>query len=225
MKASVHVLVAMVMIAASYAWALNLTGRYAHITIDGLPDDWGPTDVLYPDSETGDGTPESANYESISVCNDNNNLYLLLITKGQGGGSVTHSWTRHMIVDIDSDDTTGYRPSWMTHGYDRLVTYGNNWAAIYDFAGSSQDQWSWGNESIITYAYSDNAIEWSIPRTRVQTTDHSRVYMTFWVSGGGASETWTPLWESSAGWYQFIPEPGLGMWLMGAVAALVRQRH
>lgn len=227
MKTLVQILTLVLVFTAWTAQAVNITGVYKTITLDGATDDWTAADIMYPDDEITDGVPLTSTYYSISVCNDGSSIYVMLNTKGSGGANIANAWARNLFIDNDDNAATGFNGGWMSRGYDRLVQYGLGGTvySIYSFAGASQDEWSWNWLGTFNYSYSDNVIEWALPRSLVQTGGTSKLYMEFSVSGTGVSdETWAHQLESGVSTYTVIPEPMIGVGLALAGALVWRRR-
>ena len=213
------------MLVAAVTNADNITGVYKTITMDGSSADWTGTDVMYPDSQITDGLPLTSTYSEVYVCNNGGSLYAGLATKGTGGANIMNVFTRELYIDSDMNPATGFNSGWMSGGYDRLVQYGANGSAysIYEFTGATQADWSWGFLGLISYSFSDNFIEWDIPRAQLGGSTQAR--LEFHVTGGVGTETWAYEWESSVGTYTFgVPEPAfLGLGIIG-ILALIRRK-
>ena len=112
-----------------------------------------------------------------------------LLTKDAGGGPITNTYLRGMYVDTDMNTNTGYKGSglWMANGYDVYVEYAGlgDTYKVYDFAGATQEIWAWTNESTFAYSYSENVIEWAIPRSRLGAGD--AIVIEFQVYGEGVA--------------------------------------
>lgn len=223
MKTLVQTLTLMLVFTAGTALAVNITGAWKTITLDGATGDWTAADIMYPDDEITDGDPLTSTYYSISVCNDGSSIYVMLNTKGTGGADIMNAWARNLYIDNDNNPATGFNGGWMSRGYDRLVQYGlgGSTYSIYSFAGASQGQWAWNWLGTFNYSYSDNIIEWALPRSQVESAGISKLYMEFNVAGSGVgTETWAHYWEGGVSTYTVIPEPmiGAGLALAGVVA-------
>lgn len=227
MRTIVQCLTVALVFTAWTARAVNITGVYKTITLDGATGDWTSADIMYPDDEITDGVPLTSTYHSISVCNDGSSIYVMLNTKGSGGASIMNAWERNLFIDNDNNAATGYNGGWMSRGYDRFVQYGlgGSTYSIYSFAGASQSEWSWNWLGTFSYSYSDNIIEWALPRSQVEQTGTSKLYMEFNVTGTGVdTPTWAHYWEGGVSTYTIIPEPGMGMALVLAGAVAWRRR-
>lgn len=177
-------------------------GRYEAVTPDGNLGEWEGGDVFYADAEIIDGLPLNSTYSSISVVNDNDNLYVGMQLKGPS--SITSNWVHELYIDSDMNPNTGFDAGWMTGGYDRLVQYGSGGTvySIYSFTGGSQSEWSWNFLGTINYGFNENVIEWSIPRSYLGAATVMR--LEFRVGSGGVSvETWAHHTESEAKAYAF----------------------
>ena len=189
------------------------TSDYPAIVVDGSLGEWNnPGDVLYNDSEILDGSPTNSSYENVYVANDASKLYLGLDTKGVGGGSITNTWTRNVYLDTDLDGGTGFNGGWMGHGYDRLIQYGAGGGAysVYEFAGAAQSDWTWNFLGEITYSYSNDVVEMSVPLTSLGLAPGDSVVVELNVSGTGVStETWASEFESGAKTYVLLDNGSL----------------
>jgi len=184
------------------------SGGYPTITVDGILDEWNnPGDVLYNDAEIGDGSPTNSSCENVYVANNATTLYFGLDTKGSGGGAITNSWTRNIYLDTDTDGGTGFTGGWMVNGYDRLIQYGAGGGAysVYEFTGAAQGDWTWNFLGEITYSYSDDIIEMSLPLSLLGVSVGDSLVVELNVGGTGiTTETWAGEFESSAKTYTLL---------------------
>ena len=180
----------------------EFSGGYPVIVVDGILDEWNnPGDVLYNDAEIGDGSPTNSSYENVYVANNATTLYFGLDTKGTGGGSITNSWTRNIFLDTDTNGGTGFNGGWMTHGYDRLIQYGAGGGAysVYEFTGAAQGDWTWNFLGLISYSYSNDVVELSVPLSSLGVSVGDSFVALFNVSGTGiTTETWAAEFETAA---------------------------
>jgi len=209
----------------------DLSGTFKTITLDGSLADWSnPGDVLYDSAEIGAGAPAASSYDDIYLANDAANLYIGLDTSGTGGGDVNNTWTRNIYLDTDTSGTTGFNAGWMTHGYDRLVQYGASGGSysVFEFNGAAQGDWAWNFLGLITYSYSDDIAELSVPLSLLGLSGGDSVVAEFNVTGTGiTAETWANAFESGAETYTVaIPEPAtLGMVIaVGGVLLFIRRK-
>ena len=181
------------------------TGGYPVIVVDGILDEWNnPGDVLYNDSEIGDGSPTNSSYENVYVANNATTLYFGLDTKGSGGGNITNTWTRNIFLDTDVDGGTGFNSGWMTHGYDRLIQYGAGGGvySVYEFTSATQGDWGWSFLGEITYAFGDDVVEMSIPLHLLGVAGGDPLVIELNVAGAGITdETWAGEFETGAKTY------------------------
>ena len=209
----------------------DLTGSFKTITLDGSLADWSnPGDVLYDSAEVGAGAPANSSYDDLYLANDAVNLYVGLDTTGTGGGDINNTWTRNIYLDTDSNAGTGYTSSWFTHGYDRLVQYGASGGSysVFEFTGATQGDWGWNWLGLISYSYSDDIAELSVPLSQLGVSGGDSLVAEFNVTGSGVtSETWASAPESGAETYTVaIPEPatlGLVAAFGGAILVLRRK--
>ncbi len=190
------------------AWAGNLAGRYATITLDGNLADWLPArDTMYGPSEIGAGAPLNTTFTNVMVANDSTNLYIAL--QLPASAAITNTWTYNVFIDTDLIATTGFNGNWMGAGYNVLVQYGASGTtySVYNFTGAAQSDWTWNWISLIEYAYSDLVIEWAIPISSLGLTTN-KMKMEFNVTGDGVTtETWAYQWESGVGTYTLATPP------------------
>ena len=193
--------VALAMPAAGWA------GRFLDVTMDGSLAEWQAGDRLYDDSEITDGVPDASTYSDVYVANDADNLYIGL--KLKGNSSIFSDWTHSLYLDIDGDGGTGFNSGWMSGGYDRLVQYGGGGGvySVYSFTGGdAQSAWAWNYEGAIGYAYNDDVIEWSIPRSALGGATMARLQ--FLTEGGSVGvQTWAYQFEAGAKTYSFAATP------------------
>ena len=210
----------------------DLTGTFKTITLDGSLADWSnPGDILYNTAEIGAGAPDASSYDDIYLANDADNLYIGLDTSGAGGGDINNTWTRNVYMDTDTTGTTGFNGGWMANGYDRLVQYGASGGSysVYEFTGAAQSDWSWNFLGLVSYSFSDDIAEISVPLSNLGVSGGDNLVAEFNVSGDGVTtETWASQYESNAETYTVaaIPEPAtLGMVALfgGAVLAIRRK--
>ena len=184
------------------------TSAYPVIVVDGILDEWNnPGDVFYNDAEITDGSPANSSYEDVYIVNNASTLYIGLDTKETGGGSITNSWTRNIYLDTDMDGGTGFNGNWMTHGYDRLIQYGSGGGtySVYEFTGAAQGDWGWNFLGLITYAYSDDIIEISVPLSLLGVSGGDSFVVEFHVAGAGiTTETWASEIETGAKTYTLL---------------------
>jgi hypothetical protein len=142
------------------AWAGNLTGRYATITLDGSLSDWQAGDTMYAASEIGAGAPVNTTFTNVLVANDSNYVYIALQLPAEA--AITNTWTYSVFIDTDMKPATGFNGSWMSAGYDSLVQYGaaGTTYSVYNFTGAAQGDWTWNWIALIEYSYSDLVVEW-----------------------------------------------------------------
>lgn len=187
----------------------EFSGSYPTITVDGSLEEWdNPGHILYTDAEIADGAPANSSYENVYVVNDAATLYIGLDTKGTGGGSVSNTWTHNIYLDTDMNSGTGFKGGgkWMTYGYDRLIQYGTGGTtySVYEFTGADQGDWEWNFLAEITYAYSDDVIEMSVPMYLLNLSTNTLV-MELNVTGGEVTTpTWAYQWESGAKTYTVL---------------------
>jgi len=183
----------------------DLSGTFKTIALDGSLDDWSnPADVLYDGAEIGVGTPANSTYEFVYLANDAANLYIGLDTAGSNGGSVSNAWTRNIFLDTDQDGATGYNAGWMGHGYDRLIQYGAGGGSysVFEFTGGTQGEWSWNWLGLVSYAYSNDVAEISVPLSSLGVVAGDSFVAEFNVAGSGVTaETWAHSDEASAETY------------------------
>lgn len=208
----------------------DLVGTYKTITVDGSLADWTGSDLLYDDSEIVDGDPLNSSYENIYVANNDLNLFIGLDTKGSGGGDIGNSYTRNLYIDADMDSGTGFDAGWMTGGYDYLVQYGAGGGvySVFSFSGGDQSAWSWNFVNTITYSFSDDLIEISIPLADIGLSGGDSARMEFHVTGSGVNtETWASQAESSVETYTLgvVPEPGTALLMIGGLLAVLGVRR
>ncbi len=209
----------------------DLSGTFKTITLDGSLADWSnPGDVLYDAAEIGAGAPTASSYDDIYLANNATDLFIGLDTSGPGGGDVNNTWTRNIYMDTDMTGTTGFNAGWMGHGYDRLIQYGASGGSysVFEFTGAAQSDWSWNWLGLISYSYSDDVAELSVPLSNLGISGNSLV-AEFNVTGTGTTaETWANASESGAETYTIaaIPEPAtLGMVaLFGGAILIVRRK-
>lgn len=182
------------------------------IVLDGDLSDWGPEYVFYNDSEIVDGLPTNSTYSAILVANDEDFLYCGFDVKGSGGGDWSNAWARQVYIDSDDNPATGFNGNWMIHGYDRLVEWG--WTAsaatIYSFAGgANQAAFSWSELGPIDFGYSDNVVEWGLPRSLLGVGTNNQVVLEFSVPalGGVTLQTYAHEFEGLAKDYVFTTRP------------------
>jgi len=84
-------------------------GKYAAITIDGSFSDWAGVPVAY--SQPQDSTTTVA-FQSISLANDDNYLYVLLSIYPPANNPFTSptNYLNNIYIDADNNDSTGYVP-------------------------------------------------------------------------------------------------------------------
>jgi len=204
MKSMTLIIAAVLCAAYSASVYADLSGTFKTIVVDGSLSDWSsPGDVLYDDAEIGDGAPANSSYEVVYAANDAANLYFGLDTKGTGGGSVSNNWFRNVYLDTDGDAGTGYDGGWFSHGYDRLIQYGASGTSysVFEFTGATQGEWTWTFLSEITYSYSDDVVEISVPLSSLGVVSNSIIIEANATGGDVTIETWASEFESSAETY------------------------
>lgn len=195
------------MLSCLAAWAGNLSGRYATITLDGSLADWQSGDTMYRANEIAAGAPLASSFTNVMVANDANFIYVAL--QLPAAASISNSWTTSIFIDADMKAATGFNGGWMSAGYDHLVQYGAAGAvySVYSFTGAAQGDWTWEWVGLIEYAYTDQVMEWAIPIGSLGLTTN-QLRMEFSVSGEGiTTETWAYQWESGVGTYTLASAP------------------
>ncbi len=183
------------------------TGRYVNVTVDGSMGEWQAADVFYNDAEITDGLPLNSSYSSISVANDDDDLFIGAVLKASS--SILSNWTHELYIDIDMNPDTGFDSGWMSGGYDRLIQYGSGGSvySVYEFTGAGQADWSWGYLGSIGYSFNNNIVEWSIPRAYLG--GNPIIRLEFRVANGSVTvETWAHQAEVNAKPYAFATANG-----------------
>src|ERR1035437_6985881 len=96
------------------AFAGNLEGRYATITLDGSLSDWQLGDVMYSASEISAGAPLNSTFTNVLVANDSNYVYVALHLPA--AAAITNNWTYNIYIDADMTSTTGFTGGWLGAG-------------------------------------------------------------------------------------------------------------
>jgi len=211
MKKAICCVWAILLLSSGALLAGNLNGTFKIVKLDGSLSDWTSSDLMYPDSEIGNGAPANTVYTNIYVANDDHYFYVGYELKGTGGAAVTNAWIRRLYLDTDMDADTGFDSGWMTGGYDRLVQYGASGTvySVYAFeGGTNQNIWDWDWLGLMEHASSPDGkiLEWKIPRDRLglASTNTLDVRLEFNVTEGGVIlETWAHSSESQVGTYTF----------------------
>jgi hypothetical protein len=194
----------------------SFLGRYATLAVDANLADWVATDAFYTDAEISDGLPLNSTYSNVFVANDLTYLFVGLQLKAPA--SISSNWTHNLYIDSDLNPNTGFDAGWMGNGYDRLVQYGANGGvySVYAFSGGSQAAWSWDFLGVISYAFSEERIEWALPRALLGMTG-SACKLEFQVTDGAVSvETWAHHTESSAYAYTMASPPAQTLQIIAA---------
>jgi len=196
-----------VLVIPAVAFAGNLEGRYATITLDGSLSDWQTGDVMYSASEIAVGAPLESTFTNVMVANDSNYVYIALQLPAPA--TISNTWTYSVFLDPDMTSTSGFNGGWMSAGYNRLVQYGAaaTTYSVYSFNGANQADWNWNWLELISYSYSDYVIEWAVPIGALGLTAN-KMRMEFNVTGTGVTaETWAYQWESGVGTYTVAAPP------------------
>lgn len=200
---------------ATYIFGMPSThdGKYKVITMDGILSEWDTDDRMYYDAQINDGSPDNSSCSNIYVVNDKDYLYVGIDTKGSGGSPITNTWSHNLYMDTDTNQATGYRgsPAWMTGGYDHLISYGGGGGtySVYEYSGATQTNWSWTWLTTFNYAYTNDSMEWKIPRSALDMGSSRTALMEFQTTGGDVTgETWASYPETEVMTFVFAQTPG-----------------
>jgi hypothetical protein len=184
-------------------------GKFQTKTLDGSLGDWSADEMFYEDTEITDGSPLASTYSAVYAANDHERLYIALDLKANS--TIYDNWTHHVFIDTDLNPSTGYNGGWMDNGYDVMVQYGASGAlySVFSFSGGTQSTWSWGFLSEILYAYTNDIVEWSIPRSALGGSTSMKIQLL--TEGGdvgyGSDRTFAHSTESQARIYTMAATP------------------
>lgn len=213
----------------------DLIGSYKTFDLaePGWWNGWDTTDIIYEGADFDAPTPADAGWLEMFMANDSDYLYIGWDVP-EDGASIENDWVRRVYFDTDQDGGTGWNSGWMTHGYDFMIQYGQDFGtthSVFEFTGATQDDWSWGFIDTMTYTFDDTegrvGLRIALADLGLDPEDKDQIQVQVHVTGGDVTaEGWATNPESGNSWYQVIPEPGtMGLLAIGFLGVMGLRRR